>query len=427
MAKQTGPGKTQDLPRTNNGRTRVRSRGLLYNFDIEGEALKPAHQLWLDQNIVPLIPNLFVTFGLRGLASRSGNASYNEQLSVKRAASVRNYLLSKGASAGRFNSSAAGEDDAAAAGQADGTEDEKFRGVVVTAAIGARIGKVEFQQVLFGAKENGFDTTATPRFLLIPHENPEREVRISNAAGLNISTRDAGIAVPLSFLRRTPLSEITSDDEVIRIQGKLPGKTFIDLSDDNGNVAATLEVSVARKLVVKAAFHFVRHSTVGTTRRVGQEQTWIREINEIYLPQANIEFQSIVARELPLTANFGKEVNEGKALPGGGKLEWDEIVDNRTAGARFNIFFVKELEVGESDDPDDNCDALATIGGVDCIFEDDAGTDIGETIAHEAGHSLGCRHNSPVTSSIAMLMWDTTDERGRLLPKVHVELMRNKV
>jgi len=423
MGKPTGPGKTQNLPKVGPGR--VRRRGLLYNFDVDGDSLKPQHAKWLDENIVPMLPNPLLSIRLRGLASRSGSAAYNEQLSFRRTNSVKAYLTQKGASASQFVNVGAGEQDAATAGQVDGSEDEMFRGVIVSIA-SAKAVKVEFEHVLFGQKENGFDTTVTPRFLLVPHENPTREIRISNAGGCQIRSRDTGIAVPMSFLRSQLLTEIDTDDEVIRVSGRLPGKTFFDVLDGPGNVVASLEVSIARKLQVRTSFHYVKHSSVGTTRRLGSEHALILEMNEIYMAQANIEFVHHSARELPLTAAFGTEVNESARLANG-KTEWEEITGNRNRGARFNVFFVKELEVADEGVAGDDADALATIGGVDCIFEDDSGIDVGETLAHEAGHALGCRHNKPITSSVNMLMWDTTDERGHFLPKVHVELMRNKV
>lgn len=425
MLKPTGPGKTKELSRK--GDNTVRLKALLFNFDIDGDQIKEEHKRWLDENVVPLLANINLKVNLRGLASRSGSAAYNKALSERRITSVKNYLSSKSGKAVAIQSFAAGESDAELAGQADTTEDEAFRAVVVTVASAGRNNKVEFEQVFFHHKENGFDATVTPRWLMVPLELPSRELRVVNGAGFLIRSRNPGVAFPAPFIGNAPLTRLTADDEVIRIKGRLAGTTFIDVLDATGVVVATLEVLVCAKLKVQAAFHYVKHTGIGTTRKVGDEIAMLRVVNQIYLPQANIEFESIHAADLRLTGAFGTELNEAGTMPDG-KNEWEVLTKNRRAGARFNAFFVRELEQSATEGLGaDECDALATIGGVDCVFEDDAGVDIGESLAHEAGHSLGCRHKTPIDSTVDMLMWPTTDERGRFLPRVHVLLMRSKV
>lgn len=425
MSKPTGIGKIQELSRK--GKNGIRRKALLFNFDIDGDQIKDEHKLWLDQNIVPLLNNVGLVINLRGLASRSGSAAHNKALSDRRVGSVKQFLTAKGGNPGQFQMEAVGESDAEIAGQTDGTEDETFRGVVVTVASRGRNTKVEFEQVFFHHKENGFDATTTPRWLMVPIEALSREIRVVNGAGFRIRSRNTGIALVASFPASLPLAHLTADDEVIRIKGRTPGNTNIDVLDSDGNVVATLEVAVCARLKVQAAFHYVKHSGIGTTRKIGEEAAMLRVVNRIYLPQANIEFVSMLARDLPLTDGFGNELNEAGTLANG-QNEWEVLTRNRSAGARFNVFFVRELEQGAAEGAgSDTADALATIGGLDCVFEDDAGVDVGESLAHEAGHSLGCRHNTPITSSIDMLMWDTTDQRGRFIPKLHVLLMRSKV
>ncbi len=422
MSKLTGPGKVQDLPRGGPGR--VRRKGLLFNYDIEGEKLKPEHERWLEANVMPLLGSPLMSVRIRGLASRSGSAAYNQGLSDRRVKGVRDFLVRKGAKLSQVTGVGVGEDDASLAGQIDGNEDEKFRGVVVTAVTLLRTAQPAFEQVFPHQKENGFDATAVPRWLMVPMQNPLREIRIVNAAGLQIVSRNRSIAEPVSFTRSQPLDRITSDDEVIRVLGKMAGKTRLEVLDVDGSIVVALAVSVLTKITVKSAFHFVKHPTIGTTRRLGAEREMLRVMNSIYLPQVNVEFSHHQARELPITGAFGNEVNEAGTLPNGDR-EWDTIVANRNTGARFNVFFVKELEQAAAEaDGTDDADALATIAGLDCIFEDDAGVEEGESLAHEAGHCLGVRHNSPITSTVDMLMWDTTDQRERFIPKIHVEKMR---
>jgi hypothetical protein len=102
----------------------------LFNFDIDDATLKPKHQQWLDDNVVPFLGTA-TRIALFGTASRSGSDQYNQALSERRVKTVKDYLLRKGARPGTIVESAAGEQPAARAGERDGTEDPRFRAVEV--------------------------------------------------------------------------------------------------------------------------------------------------------------------------------------------------------------------------------------------------------------------------------------------------------
>ena len=422
MRRATGPGRVDDLPTPPSPPAIV--SGLLFNFDIDDSTVKFEHVLWMELNVVSLLKSPGVQIGLRGTASRSGAASYNKQLSDRRVEAVKKHLIGRGAPTGAFLGFGAGEKDAEVAGEKDGTEDERFRAVGLTLRRSGRPGLVRLTRVDPAAENDGFDISSFPHRLMIPIEDPVRLMRVFNGAGLVPATTNALSAEVIDPLTQRPLAVLTSDDQVIGIRARVIGIGEITLNEPGGPPQARLIVAAVAKITVKVAFHYVQNAGVGTSRNPGDEVAMIAEMNEIYLPQVNIEFESVSARRLPIRENLGLEVNESQRLASG-FTEWDVVTRNRIRAARFNVFFVRELEVGDEGDANpDDADALTTIDGTDCLFEDSAGTDVGETLAHEAGHALNIRHNTPITSTIDMLMWDTTDERGRFIPFVHMDRMR---
>ncbi len=425
MRRPTGPGRVDPLPVRPNPPAIV--SGLLFNFDIDDDTVKLEHIMWLEINVVPLLRSPGLQISLRGTASRSGAADYNKKLSDRRVEAVKNHLLGRGAPAAAFAGIGAGEGDADLAGQKDGTEDERFRAVGLTLRRTGRPGLVQITRVDPRGENDGFDATTIPHWLMLPFEEPERTLRVRNGAGLVPFTTNRTAAEVVDPLTGRPLEVLTSDNEIIYIRGTITGSTEISFREANGVAHGRIIVANVAKKTVKIAFHYVQNRGVGTTRNPGDEVDFVSEMNDIYLPQANIEFETIEAHRLRITQNLGREVNESQRHSSG-FTEWEIITSkNLNKNARINVFFVRELEQGDEGDATvDDADALATIGGVECVFEDSSGSDIGETLAHEAGHSLGARHNKPITSSIDMLMWDTTDQRGRFLPRVHVELMRSK-
>lgn len=119
----TGPGRTE---------RRSQPQGiLLFNFDIDGARLKPEHETVLRADVAPTLRS-GGSLSLVGLASRSGKARHNEDLSLRRARSVLAYLQRM--IPGHFavkTLTGFGERKAAAEGQRDGAEDERFRSVLV--------------------------------------------------------------------------------------------------------------------------------------------------------------------------------------------------------------------------------------------------------------------------------------------------------
>lgn len=118
-------------------------QALLYNFDINSAVLKPEHHIWITQTIAvhpPPHPGVDVTpqrtshmtWGLIGLASRSGSDALNWQLARRRAEAVSQAIWSLDPTVPRDEIKfGVGEEAAWLAGLKDGLEDERWRSVFV--------------------------------------------------------------------------------------------------------------------------------------------------------------------------------------------------------------------------------------------------------------------------------------------------------
>ncbi len=428
----TGPGRIE--PRRPAGGCSPRRNGFaLYNFDIDDATVKVEHERWLDENLRPLLRSPGLVIQLRGTASRSGGSDYNQRLSQRRVDAVRNVLLRLGATAAMLDTSAVGEEEARQRGVVDGTESAKDRAVIVEIVPRASSEPTRFDRVHPGSND-GFDTSEAHEhpWLMVPFESLSRDIALVNAVGLTIeSSNERVVRAERADLPGRPLLLPFADPQTVRLRGVQPGEAVVRVVDSCGRVHAGLRVSVLTRLTVKSAFHYVQNTGVGTrTRNVGDEVAFLATMNQIYEPQANIRFTSLGAARLPIADALGNEVNTDGRLGG----DWNSIARHRNALAQFNVFFVREIErdaegtTSASGAITDTTDAETVIGGDgDCIFEDSAGIDVGETLAHEAGHALGVRHNNPIASTMDMLMWDTTDERGRFIPRRHVVPMRRGV
>jgi hypothetical protein len=123
MTKLTGPGKTE--VRTNPPSL------LLFNFDIDGEALKEEHKVFLRREALPAL-RAGGGVSVVGLTDRSGSDSHNKTLSDRRVARTIEFLRQE-IPTGLNLKQATGFGEAAAAreGEADGSSDDRFRSVLV--------------------------------------------------------------------------------------------------------------------------------------------------------------------------------------------------------------------------------------------------------------------------------------------------------
>ena len=439
MLRLTGPGKIQELTVPLAPPTTFAAR--LYNFDIDGDALKPQHKAWLAEHVVPQLGNPRVIIDLDGEASRSGTGpkdddTRNIALSRRRVANVVSFLNSKGPVLAQLSSDGSGSSVARARGEAEKTEDEHFRAVlvIVQESLG-RLVPVQFRAVgsfgpfPVGVVPLGFDPGADPPWLMLPTGAHPTVMQVDNGQGLslvsfrpnsNVPNSGDGIARPLPALSGLPTPvKITKQNQKFRVQAGVAGDAEIRAVDGAGKAHARLAVSVLPPLTVRCAFHYVQNPRYGTrTRKRGDEARFVARLNDVWGPQANISFvEAGSARDLTMTDDLGDVIDTD--------AKFDAVARHRNAGVQFNVFFIREVNTKAG--PDDDAEAETTLGPPgDCLFEDDIGGDFGADISHEAGHCLALDHNNPITTTSDMLM-SGSGEDNIFLPRVHVLQARRAV
>ncbi len=134
IGRDTGPGRMKQELATG---PKILCIYRLYNYNIDGNLLKPEHTKFLDDYVIPVLKRRSVHAKLLGMASQSGDREYNQQLSIGRVLRVKDYLRSKGIPESKIpgpDVRAAGEDLSTSASG----EDPLDRAVLVTIALGIK-------------------------------------------------------------------------------------------------------------------------------------------------------------------------------------------------------------------------------------------------------------------------------------------------
>ncbi len=133
VGKNTGAGKISE-ERGANGK--VLFNVLLFNYNIDGNLLKPEHIRFLEESVLPVVKAAPLHIKLRGMASKSGSSEYNKILSLERVLRVKKFLTDRGLDESKVPGSQmenAGEDLAN-----QSIDDEHDRGVLLQIAVGTK-------------------------------------------------------------------------------------------------------------------------------------------------------------------------------------------------------------------------------------------------------------------------------------------------
>lgn len=269
-------------------------------------------------------------------------------------------------------------------------------------------------------ENNGFDGTVNPPWLMIPLGGI-KHVSLLEGRGLNLVSSDPSV---ISVSTSEPFSgTVLAGARIVTVtvRGLRPGTAFIEARQGT-SVKARLEVAVKRPKAIRVAFNFVRDNAGHQTRRTpASVSQYLAVMNRIYTPQSNIHFRRHTVRWVTVNKNLGNVVRFSSHLHGvpTAQHEWDDVSKHADSTADFNVFFVWEYE--QDNTPyQDHTDA-GTLGS-NCLFEDRAGVEVGETLAHEAGHFLG-GNDTYASSDRPLLMYGYTDLRGRKISKPHASIM----
>lgn len=265
----------------------------------------------------------------------------------------------------------------------------------------------------------GFDKDASPRWQMVP-VGKYRYMALRGGPGLTVTSTNPGVcAVKEITAAELPTTgepmPLQPGDRIIRLYGCAKGNCKIQAKNGN-TVVVELEVDTKEKKTVHLSFNFVEDSAGHKTRRSAASAAgWLATINYIYNGQANVYAVLHATRTVRVPSNLGTEVT----WTAGTASEWNTVTGMGDTGANFNIFLVWEYEQDNTPTVD-NTDA-GTLGG-NCIFEDNAGTQVGVTMAHEFGHHLGADDHYDGARK-HHLMHGITDQRGIHLPKADVNTM----
>jgi hypothetical protein len=415
MRVATGPGKILEKEPSPKAKGRF---ALLYNFDIDDSQLKAEHQDWLMKNVVPLLTRARTfTVALKGTASRSGAASYNMQLSQRRVEAAEAFLTQNGVKPEQLSRNWVGESEAASFGRLDGSESEEDRAVAVHVC-GPELEIPKFIRRNWWNHLDGFDPRGKIPWKMVPAYESTL-VRIVRGAGWKLRTSKPSCVYFIDPQTNRPVHEliISTNDQVIRLGGLVPGKAQILGEDVFGVVRPLLDIAVLEAKTVTVAFHYVEDKAKHkTTRKPGEEAPMVAVANRVFKPQANLSVECVHSKELPTKEDWGNPVTYkemgGEFLPLLGKYS--------LSTARINVFFVWDYEPGKGDTDAE----VDNIGGGGVIFEDKAGNDVGLSMSHEFAHNLGLPHRE---TRAELLMWPYTDERGGVLEKDQILTVHGKV
>lgn len=250
----------------------------------------------------------------------------------------------------------------------------------------------------------GFDRFVNPNWQMVPVSG-FRILLLQGAGGAPVNSSDPRIAT-------VAVAQVLGA-QFVRINGMRVGSCQIRVG--SGPIFdVVLNVSVKNKKRVRTSFHYVDDGRVQkTARRIGDLDDMLAAINQIWLPQANIEIARHSAAPLRIAQNLGKVVRFSAHLKGVARRqhEWDVVTAHADRTADFNVFFVKEYEQDYMPLRDQT--GAATLDG-NCIFEDETLDPASLLLAHELGHYLGIDDTD--NQRELMFGWSA---RGIFIPRRH--------
>lgn len=260
---------------------------------------------------------------------------------------------------------------------------------------------------------NGFDKKVNPPWQMVPVAG-FKLVKVTNTNGVTFSSKNPAVATVVQI-----------SPNLIQIGGLSHATTLIEAKDASGNLLGTLEIAVKNKKTIVTSFFYVEDSATPvkhkTTRSLGDEVKLTQLVNEIYEPQANIEFKIRAAKPLPINKDLGNVIRWALAIPGVpvSEDEWNLIKSKRDPGADFNVFFVWEYEQDASPNVDDT--EAGTIDTDKMTILEDNLTDITaeEVLAHEAGHFLKVHDHSTDSDDLMV----GAGKSKLKIPKAHANVM----
>jgi hypothetical protein len=235
--------------------------------------------------------------------------------------------------------------------------------------------------LLWRSKRDGFDDTGTTPWYMVP-VGDSREVKL---VGRRLSPvlvgDDAGPAAKLD-LEPLPFHGY-------RLTGRGPGRARLLAVDEHQDCHGELEVAVKARRTYHVSFHALREidsssAELSRSHRPPKDaERLLRQVNDIYTPQANVSFVAVPDREPSAAVDIGVSAagDESQIENHLHKFHVQNRFGSMDPRALIVVLFVRDI--------------AGTARGVTfknvCCVEDEAG---GHALAHEIGHALTWGHEA---------------------------------
>lgn len=211
----------------------------------------------------------------------------------------------------------------------------------------------------------------------------------------------------------------THGKRAFRVHGKFVGDDFIRVTKPTNTTVITLFAAVVPRRTIKVAFYFVKDvgvkdrnvrnkNGISTTRPQAAVDQWLEYMNTVYIPQTNLEFVKRPPKTISVNWEHGDKVEMKDELGGADwQKKWAAFINHpeKDLDADFHLFFVREVIGRKAEGSDFDLKAIVDKEPKDhprhCLIEDDMSLNLGQVLAHEAGHHLEVEHD-PFTKGALM-------------------------
>ncbi len=290
-----------------------------------------------------------------------------------------------------------------------------------------------FQEVV---QARGLDNTAKPNpFQMLPAP-PFNELRLLRILNLPSDFNPGRLSID-----KTDVAEIVRfENGIVTLRGLAVGRATLAIA----GTTLKLDLAVKPRKVIPLNFHFVRDPRTGrgTNRTPGAGKDMAEDLDNLFLPQANVSFtasrEELVANIDGFIVNFDDDFTlfngDGKR-PGAlqhhafNSPSWENLINHGTATANAagerHVYVVRLLFATKDLSP--NAVAIANVAGItiqgsgpSVISEDKLGRNTAEIVGHELGHAFGLEDDFKKGHE-ARLMFGEQQFRGKRLTREDIE------